>query len=123
MLQFLIYFFPMSHVPLLYGTLCLPSFALSWLTVPLYNVMLNGPDIADADFTKVNAGLAAVSGLTLIPIIIIFILGRKAMDELAQQPYDRRITSILSTAVGRPSAIARQSLRRMSLHVIDEEES
>ena len=51
-IQFLFFFFPADHFSALYGCLQLPSFALFWRTDPLFKLILNGDDIADAEYCE-----------------------------------------------------------------------
>jgi len=75
----MVLFFPIRHVPILFGIINVPQIALFWINQPLFNVIMNGDD---KNFLPVNAGLAALSGLSAISILIVFICGwRHVKDE------------------------------------------
>ena len=52
-----------------------------WITEPLYGLIIDGDDIADADFAPVSIGFAVGCGLTILSVIYTFIVGRKLINE------------------------------------------
>ena len=79
----LLMFFPDRHVPVLFGALSAPTMVTMWLSPPLYSAMLNGQDIAAADFKWVNTGLGISSALTSIFVVAIFVMGRRKITKSA----------------------------------------
>jgi len=70
--------FPSVHFGMLYSLSVLPAVALNYVIDPLYsNVILNGDDIADAEFVPVSIGFAVVSACSIFfPIYHHFWLGK-----------------------------------------------
>ena len=57
----------------------LPTIAFHWVTEPLYSLIINGDDIADANFVPVSIGFAIACGLTSLSIVYTFVVGQKLM--------------------------------------------
>ena len=62
---------------MLYGLLSLPGIALLWVNNPLYGLILNGDDIADADFIPVSAGFCVACFLCFTAVWGVIIAGRR----------------------------------------------
>ena len=59
----------------------LPTIAFHWVTEPLYSLIINGDDIADANFVPVSIGFAIACGLTSLSIVYTFVVGQKLIKE------------------------------------------
>ena len=87
-------FFPVRHMSTLYGIVNLPQVVLMWLNEPLYRLILNGPDIADAQFCPVAIGFSVLCAFCMLSVLYIFIVGRKIKVVPTVSIYRR--TSVLS---------------------------
>ena len=54
----------------------IPSIILMVVNEPLYNIILQGDDIVDADFKVVSIGLGVVTGLTTVCVFYTLYQGR-----------------------------------------------
>ena len=69
--------FPEVHFGILYSLGMIPIAAIQYIIEPLFLVILNGDDIADADFKPVSIGFVMLSVVSLyMPIYNHFWLGR-----------------------------------------------
>ena len=76
--------FPAVHFGILYSISYLPVAATQYIIDPLFKLILNGDDLADADFVPVSIGFAILSLLSLyMPIYNHFWLGRKHLQSEA----------------------------------------
>ena len=70
--------FPEVHFGILYSLGMIPIAAIQYIIEPLFRLILNGDDIADADFVSVSIGFIILSAVSLyMPIYNHFWLGRK----------------------------------------------
>ena len=77
MIQFLYAEFPAVHFGTLYAISIVPGAGVNYLIDPLYNLILNGDDIADADFVPISIGLAVLAAVSVyMPLYHQFWLGR-----------------------------------------------
>ena len=82
--------FPAAHFGILYSIGYLPVAATQYIVDPLYKLILNGDDIADADFVPVSIGFAVLSLLSLyMPIYNHFWLGRKHLEKIQDDNDDK----------------------------------
>ena len=75
--------FPREHFGTLYSMSLVPSAACQYVISPLFDLILNGDDIADADFVPVSIGFAAVSLASIyMPLYNHFVLTKQLnLDE------------------------------------------
>ena len=70
--------FPREHFGTLYSMSLVPSAACQYVISPLFDLILNGDDIADADFVPVSIGFAAVSLASIyMPLYNHFVLTKQ----------------------------------------------
>lgn len=82
-------FFPVEHFSSLYGITNIPGVVLFWVNDPLYGLILNGDDIADANFCPVSVGFAVACFLCLTAVVFVIIAGLKKIKP------DEKATAIL----------------------------
>ena len=75
-------YFPAEHFGILYGVGFIPSAACQYVIDPLYALILNGDNIADADFAPVSKVFGIICAISIyMPLYHHFILGRTAKVE------------------------------------------
>ena len=79
--------FPAVHFGTLYSIGLLPVVATQYLIEPMFKLILNGDDIADANFIPVSLGFAVLSVLSLyMPIYNHFWLGKQSLIDSDKEP-------------------------------------
>jgi len=75
-------YFPAEHFGILYGVGFIPSAACQYVINPLYALILNGDDIADADFAPVSKVFGIVCAVSIYMVFYHhFFLGKTAKVE------------------------------------------
>ena len=72
----------------MYGILSLPGIALLWINRPLYGLILDGDDLADADFMPVSVGFCVICFLSLIAVVFVWIAGKRKCNLVSHQNND-----------------------------------
>ena len=65
----------------MYGIFAMPLIILQWVIDPLYKLILNGPNIGDAEFCPVQIGFAVALGVTALSIAYTAVCGCRRLDE------------------------------------------
>ena len=95
---FIFTFYPIEWYSFVFALLTLPTIAFHWVTEPLYGLIINGDDIAEADIPPVSIGFAVACGLTSLSIIYTYVVGRKLIKrngEMTDISNDKTLESSL----------------------------
>ena len=65
----------------MYGIFAMPLIILQWVIDPLYKLILNGPNLGDAEFCPVQIGFAVALGVTTLSIAYTAVCGCKRLGE------------------------------------------
>ena len=65
----------------MYGIFAMPLIILQWVIDPLYKLILNGPNIGDAEFCPVQIGFAVALGVTALSIAYTAVCGCRRLDK------------------------------------------
>ena len=65
----------------MYGIFAMPLIILQWVIDPLYKLILNGPNLGDAEFCPVQIGFAVALGVTSLSIAYTAVCGCRRLDE------------------------------------------
>ena len=89
---FIFTFYPIEQYSFIYALMTLPTIAFHWVTEPLYSLIINGDDIADANFVPVSIGFAIACGLTSLSIIYTFLVGQKLIKETGDKTNHEKVS-------------------------------
>lgn len=64
----------------MYGIFAMPLIILQWVIDPLYKLILNGPNLGDAEFCPVQIGFAVALGVTSLSIAYTAVCGCRRLD-------------------------------------------
>ena len=66
---------------IMYGVFTIPMILVQWCIDPLYHfLILNGENIADADFCPVQIGFASLAAFCSFSVIYTFIVGKNSSN-------------------------------------------
>lgn len=85
--QFIYTFYPIELMSVMYGIFAMPLIILQWVIDPLFKLILNGPDLGDAEFCPVQIGFAVALGVTSLSIAYTAVCGcRRLNEEIKPEP-------------------------------------